>query len=107
MSIPPKKTCRLCHKAKPLELFHRLHGSAALHPFCNSCLGSTVQQRFKERAVKRRVNKKECAQCAQELPLQMFHWLTASGTHHSYCRACHAAYMADRYRRLLAKRRSL
>jgi len=36
--------------------------------------------------------------------VQMFHWLRASGSYHSYCRPCHAAYMAERYRRLQGER---
>ena len=37
----------------------------------------------------------------------MFHWLRASGSFHSYCRPCHAAYMAERYRRLQDGRREV
>jgi hypothetical protein len=51
------------------------------------------------------VTTRACAQCDQDLPVQMFHWLQASGSYHSYCRPCHAAYMAERYRRLQGEKR--
>jgi hypothetical protein len=83
-------------------MFHRLVGTAAIHPFCRPCLGAAARRRSAARTGRQAADSRECAQCAQRLPVQMFHWLKASGSYHSYCRPCHAAYMAERYRRLQA-----
>ena len=99
MNVRSKKKCRCCQKTKPLDLFHRLEGTAAIHPFCRPCLGAAARRRSALRGSRRTETTRACAQCDQELPVQMFHWLRASGSYHSYCRPCHAAYMAERYRR--------
>ena len=104
MNERSKKKCRCCHKTKPLDLFHRLEGTAAIHPFCRPCLGAAARRRSALRGSRRTETTRACAQCDQELPVQMFHWLRASGSYHSYCRPCHAAYMAERYRRLQGDR---
>lgn len=105
MTTLSKKKCRCCHKTKPLESFHRLEGTAAIHPFCRPCLDVAARRRSASRAARRTESTRACAQCGQDLPVQMFHWLRASGNYHSYCRPCHAAYMAERYRRLQGGRR--
>ncbi len=105
MKDSSKKKCRCCQKERPLALFHRLAGTTAIHPFCRPCLASTVRQRTADRSSRRVQTKRDCAQCGQQLPLQMFHWLRASNSYHSYCRPCHAAYMAERYRRLSEARK--
>jgi hypothetical protein len=104
MNERTKKKCRCCHKTKPLELFHRLEGTAAIHPFCRPCLGAAAKRRSELRSARRTDSTRHCAHCQQVLPVQMFHWLRASGNYHSYCRPCHAAYMAERYRRLQGER---
>ena len=105
MKDSTKKKCRCCQKAKPLEQFHRLAGTAAIHPFCRPCLSATVRRRTASRGNRQATNTRGCAQCGQDLPVQMFHWLRASGSFHSYCRPCHSAYMAERYRRLSEARK--
>jgi len=87
-----------------LDLFHRLEGTAAIHPFCRPCLGAAAKRRSELRSARRTDSTRHCAHCQQVLPVQMFHWLRASGNYHSYCRPCHAAYMAERYRRLQGER---
>jgi hypothetical protein len=64
-----------------------------------------MARRASVRTSRRQDTHRRCAQCEQDLPVQMFHWLRASGSFHSYCRPCHAAYMAERYRRLQDGRR--
>ena len=104
MQATPKKKCRCCQKTKPIDGFHRLVGTAAIHPFCRPCLSAAARRRSSQRGNARSATSRTCAQCAQDLPLQMFHWLRASGSFHSYCRPCHAAYMAERYRRQQGQR---
>ncbi len=99
MNAPSKKKCRCCQRTRPLDQFHRLTGFLAVHPFCRPCLTAAVRRRGANRGARRALKTRCCAQCGQDLPLQMFHWLKASGSYHSYCRPCHAAYMAERYRR--------
>ena len=70
------------------------------HPLCRSCVKEGVKRRLASRGTSRRKSKKACAQCDQLLPLALFHWIPASRSHHSYCRPCHSAYMAERYRRV-------
>ena len=98
-----KKKCRCCHKTKSVDAFHRLLGTAAIHPFCRPCLEVTARRRLAGRGERKTTNTRACAQCGQDLPTQMFHWLRASQSFHSYCRPCHSAYMAERYRRLQTK----
>jgi hypothetical protein len=100
-----KKKCRCCRKDRPLAQFHRLEGTAAIHPFCQPCLAQKVRRRLAGRTARRADASRACAQCDQLLPVQMFHWLRASNSYHSYCRPCHAAYMAERYRRLAGGRK--
>jgi hypothetical protein len=105
MNLPAKKKCRCCRKTRPLDQFHRLQGVAAVHPFCRPCLTESVRQRIARRGARHAASTRCCAQCGQDLPVQMFHWLKASGSYHSYCRPCHATYMAERYRRNRAEQR--
>ena len=105
MNERSKKKCRCCQKTLPMGQFHRLEGTAAVHPFCRPCLVTAARRRSARRAEQRTQKTRCCAQCGQDLPVQMFHWLRASGSFHSYCRPCHAAYMSERYRRLQDGRR--
>lgn len=104
MKTPVRKKCRCCRKTRQLDQFHKLEGVAAVHPFCRPCLEAAVRRRVSARTSPRNPTTRGCAQCGQDLPVQMFHWLRASGSYHSYCRPCHAAYMAERYRRVQAGR---
>jgi len=45
MNEHSKKKCRCCQKTKTLDMFHRLEGTAAIHPFCRPCLGATSRRR--------------------------------------------------------------
>ena len=100
----PKKKCRRCGHMKQLGKFSRIADVAQTHPFCRPCLDVMARRSF-QRASRKEASTRTCAQCSQDLPVQMFHWLRASGSFHSYCRPCHAAYMAERYRRLQEGRR--
>lgn|GEM_PF-387687 len=99
------KLCQSCTKTKPLAEFFHSDECDAFHPFCKPCLAQTLKYRSKERAAQKKTSRKTCAQCQQHLPLKMFHWLEASQSHHSYCRACHAVYMSERYRRATQRAR--
>jgi hypothetical protein len=89
---------------KQLGKFSRIADVAQTHPFCRQCLGVMARRSF-QRPARKEASTRTCAQCSQDLPVRMFHWLRASATFHSYCRPCHAAYMAERYRRLQEGRR--
>ena len=101
------KHCQLCEKPKSiLEFIHPLAQGQA-HPYCKSCLTQTLKHRYREKQLQKRAGRKTCAQCFQTFSLDMFHWIKASASHHSYCRACHAIYMANRYRQVTRKKRSV
>ncbi len=94
------KTCPCCRRRKSLSDFPPGAGGLLTHPLCLSCVADGVRRRLAGRDRSRRQSKKACAQCGQLLPLALFHWIPASRSHHSYCRPCHSAYMAERYRRV-------
>ncbi|MEY3851796.1 MAG: hypothetical protein RI910_776 [Verrucomicrobiota bacterium] len=66
MNERSKKKCRCCHKSKSLDLFHRLEGTAAIHPFCRPCLDVAARRRSALRGVRRTNTTRACAQCDQE-----------------------------------------
>lgn len=96
------RTCPSCRRTKPLADFPGGVGGIPTHPLCRPCVEAGVKRRLASRERTRRQSRKACAQCAQLLPLAMFHFIPASKSHHSYCRPCHSAYMAERYRRVRA-----
>lgn len=100
------KTCPSCLRRRPLVDFPAGGGGLPTHPLCRPCVKEGVKRRLSSRIRFRRQSKKACAQCGQLLPMALFHWIPASRCHHSYCRPCHAAYMAERYRRLKAGKAS-
>lgn len=99
MTTPAKRTCPCCRKPKPLASFPSLQPGGLLHPYCRPCLTARVRQSGRARDQAATAVTKVCALCAQRLPLDTFHWIKSSQTHHSYCRGCHSVYMAERYRR--------
>lgn len=101
-----ERTCPGCRKRLPLADFPGGDAGTPLHPLCRLCVQQGVRRRLASKVRARRQSKKACAQCAQLLPLALFHWIPASRSHHSYCRPCHSAYMAERYRRVKASKAS-
>jgi hypothetical protein len=99
MTTNAKRACHCCRKAKSLESFPPLQPGGLLHPYCRPCLTIRVRRNGRARDQAATAATKECALCAQRLPLDTFHWIKSSQTHHSYCRGCHSVYMAERYRR--------
>lgn len=99
MTTLAKRTCHCCRKPKSPESFPLLQADGLLHPYCRPCLTARVRRSGRHRSQAAVAATKECALCAQRFPLQTFHWIKSSQTHHSYCRGCHSVYMAERYRR--------
>ncbi len=93
------KTCARCQCPKPAADFFPVGPAGEAHPFCTACLNLIFLDKERQRRRLSLVRRRTCAQCEQSLPLGSFHWIKASKTYHSYCRACHSAYMAIRYLR--------
>lgn len=74
-----------------------------IHPWCKECVKRTLEKNARGKMGSRRAKERVCSQCQHTFPLSSFHLIRSSGVRHSYCRACHAAYMALRYSRLKAK----
>ena len=85
MTTPAKRTCPCCRKPKPLASFPSLQPGGLLHPYCRPCLTARVRQSGRARDQAVTAVTKVCALCAQRLPLDTFHWIKSSQTHHSYC----------------------
>lgn len=99
MKTVAKRSCLCCRKPRAQANFPSLQPGGLLHPYCRACLTARVRRSGRERDEAAGAETKECALCAQRFPLDTFHWIKSSQTHHSYCRGCHSVYMAERYRR--------
>jgi len=107
MKKPTLKSCGRCRQPKPLLDFHALGETGRAHPFCLACLNDLSLEKEKARQASTHVRLRTCAQCEQAFPVECFHWIKATRVRHSYCRACHAAYMALRYLRKKAGRQKV
>ena len=99
MKKSPTKTCGRCRQAKSTLRFYPVGEDGEGHPFCTDCLTQIYLTKERERQKTSMVRLRTCAQCEQTFPLGHFHWIKASKAYHSYCRACHSAYMGIRYLR--------
>lgn len=99
MKNTANKTCGRCRQTKSTLNFYPVGQDGEGHPFCTDCLSLIFLAKERERRKSNLVRLRTCAQCEQAFPLGHFHWIKASKAYHSYCRACHSAYMAIRYLR--------
>lgn len=99
MKNSASKTCGRCRQTKSTLNFYPVGQDGEGHPFCTDCLSLIFLAKERQRRKTSLVRLRTCAQCEQTFPLGHFHWIKASKAYHSYCRACHSAYMAIRYLR--------
>ena len=99
MKSATTKTCGRCRQTKSTLSFYPVGEDGEGHPFCTDCLSLIFLQKERQRRQSNLVRLRTCAQCEQAFPVGHFHWIKASKAYHSYCRACHSAYMAIRYLR--------
>jgi hypothetical protein len=103
MKNPPKLVCGKCHESKPVLDFHEILPSGELHPWCHDCLRKQLLRNIDLSNKLKLAPKRPCNQCGITFSVNSFHWIKSSKTRHSYCRACHAVYMAMRYQRVKVK----
>jgi len=100
MKNPPKLSCVKCHQSKLATDFHEILISGELHPWCHDCLQKQLAKNLEISQRLKLATKRPCTQCGITFSIHSFHWIKSTKTRHSYCRACHAVYMAMRYARV-------
>ena len=99
MKLSLLKICSACEQSKPLVAYHLISDDGKVHPQCKDCLTLCLLRKERSRRQAGQSRERTCSQCEQSFPESYFHWIKASRSYHSYCRACHSAYMAIRYLR--------
>lgn len=94
------KNCNQCHRALPLESFHRdKYKSDGRTARCRECATRTTRRRLwsaEERAALAAQGTAPCGKCRRILPLSAFHNNRTRGKQHS-CISCAQAVATSRY----------
>ena len=99
MKNSENRPCQKCRQKKSILSFHPVGEDGEPHPYCTDCLKLIFLEKERHRHQAGSLRLRTCALCEQTFSAGCFHWIKASKAHHSYCRACHSAYMAIRYLR--------